>query len=324
MKIEHTIIIGAGPCGLSCAIELQRQGVKPLIIEKAGIVQTIYRFPTHQTFFSTSNKLEIGGIPFVTANWKPVRKEALAYYREVAKREELRIHTFETVNDVQKENDIFIVRTVTESGEDKYYKAKHIVVATGYYDQPKTLDVPGEDLPKVMHYFKEAHPYYKKDVVIIGGRNSAVDTALELYKANANITVLYRGKQYSPSIKPWVLPDFDSLVNKDRIKMIFQAEVTKITNNYVYYEVAGKEKVIKNDFVFAMTGYQPNIAFMKKIGIKIDEDTGKPHFNEQTYETNVNGIYVAGVVISGFDGNETFIENGRFHGEKIAQSIINS
>lgn len=324
MEIEHTIVIGAGPCGLSCAIELQKRGIKPLIIEKAGIVHTIYRFPTHQTFFSTSSKLEIGEIPFVTANWKPVRKEALAYYREVAKREDLRINTFETVEDVQKENALFTVRTVTGKGEEKFYKAKHIVVATGYYDQPKKLNVPGEELPKVMHFFKEAHPYYNKDIVIIGGRNSAVDTALELYKANANITVLYRGNQYSPSIKPWVLPDFESLVNKDRIRIEFCAEVTKITNDNVYYEVRGEEKVLKNDFVFAMTGYQPNIEFMKNLGINIDEDTGKPEYNEQTYETNVSGIYVAGVVISGFDGNETFIENGRFHGEKIAQSIFHS
>ncbi len=319
--IEHTIIVGAGPCGLSCALELQRYNIKPLIIEKGNIVETIYRFPTHQTFFSTSKNLEIGDFPFVTDKFKPVRNEALAYYREVVKRNELRINPFETVTNIMKKDDLFYLYT-NKNGQEIQYIAKHVIIATGYYDQPQYLNIAGENLPKVMHYFKEGHPYYNTDVVIIGGKNSAVDAALALYKAGANITVLYRGSTYSKSIKPWILPDFDSLVQKGRISMEFNAIVTEITENNVIYRVNNEVKHIKNDFVFAMTGYQPNISFLKKIGVNVDNTTGKPEKDENTFETNIPNLYVAGVIISGFNGNETFIENGRWHGKAIAASIL--
>ena len=319
--IEHTIIVGAGPCGLSCALELQRYNIKPLIIEKGNIVETIYRFPTHQTFFSTSKNLEIGDFPFVTDKFKPVRNEALAYYREVVKRNELRINPFETVTNIIKKDDLFYLYT-NKNGQEIQYIAKHVIIATGYYDQPQYLNIAGENLPKVMHYFKEGHPYYNTDVVIIGGKNSAVDAALALYKAGAKITVLYRGSTYSKSIKPWILPDFDSLVQKGRISMEFNATVTEITENNVIYCVNNEVKHIKNDFVFAMTGYQPNISFLKKIGVNVDNTTGKPEKDENTFETNIPNLYVAGVIISGFNGNETFIENGRWHGKAIAASIL--
>lgn len=317
---EHTIIVGAGPCGLSCALELQRRNIKPLIIEKGNIVETIYRFPTHQTFFSTSKNLEIGEIPFISEKFKPVRNEALAYYREVVKRNKLRINPFETVTNITKKNDLFYLYT-NKNGQEKQYITRHVILATGYYDQPQYLNIPGENLPKVMHYFKEGHPYYNTEVVIIGGKNSAVDAALALYKAGAKITVLYRGSAYSKSIKPWILPDFDSLVQKGKITMVFNANVTKITENEVIYRVNNNIKHIKNDFVFAMTGYQPNISFLKKIGVKVDSTTGKPNKDEHTFETNVSNLYIAGVIISGFNGNETFIENGRWHGKVIAASI---
>ncbi|MBO1003069.1 YpdA family putative bacillithiol disulfide reductase [Pseudogracilibacillus auburnensis] len=320
---EQTIIIGAGPCGLSCALELQKADINPLIIEKGNIVETIYRFPTHQTFFSTSFNLEIGDIPFVSEKSKPVRNEALAYYREVAKRNSLRIRPFEKAIDVKIVNNHLIELTTVKNNRECYYKAKNIVIATGYYDQPKFLQIRGENLPKVMHYFKEAHEYYDTDVVVIGGRNSAVDAALELQKVGARVTVLYRADSYSKSIKPWILPQFDSFVQKGDIQMEFHANVTEITEENVFYEVKGKQKKIKNDFVFAMTGYEPDIPFLKRIGLNIDSTTGKPIINEQTYETNIPNIYVAGVVVSGYNGNETFIENGRFHGKQIATSIIN-
>ncbi|MEI3610809.1 YpdA family putative bacillithiol disulfide reductase [Pseudogracilibacillus sp. SO30301A] len=319
--IEHTIIVGAGPCGLSCALELQRYNIRPLIIEKGNIVETIYRFPTHQTFFSTSKNLEIGDFPFITDKFKPVRNEALAYYREVVKRNKLRIHPFEAVRNIIKKDELFYLYT-NKNGEEIQYIAKHVIIATGYYDQPQYLNIPGENLPKVMHYFKEGHPYYNTDVVIIGGKNSAVDAALALYKAGANITVLYRGSTYSKSIKPWILPDFDSLIQKGRISMEFHAIVTEITENNVIYRVNNEVKYIKNDFVFAMTGYQPNISFFKKIGVNVDNTTGKPEKDENTFETNIPNLYVAGVIISGFNGNETFIENGRWHGKAIAASIL--
>lgn len=316
MQQEKVIVVGSGPCGMSAAIELQKLGVQPLIIEKGNIVDAIYRYPTHQTFFSSSDRLEIGDIAFITEKHKPVRNQALAYYRAVAERKELRIHTFETVTTVnQVENRFHVVTTKQE------YLADYVVLATGYYGQPNMLNIPGEELPKVSHYFKEAHPYFKRDVVVIGGKNSAVDAAMELHKAGAYVTVLYRGSQYSESIKPWILPEFDSLVQKEKVNMIFNATVCKITESAVFYKVGNEEKAIRNDFVFAMTGYRPDIDFLTSCGIEVDPKTGEPFYNEETYETNVAGLYVAGVVAAGFNNNKIFIENGRFHGGKIAESV---
>lgn len=322
MQQEDVIIVGAGPCGMAAAIELQEKGINPLIIEKDNIVNTLYHFPTHQTFFSSSDNLEIGEVAFITEKQRPVRNEALTYYREVAKRKELRIHSFEEVVDVKKEDNEFIIHTETKQQHNRTYKATYVIIATGYYDQPNKLHVPGEELPKVTHYFKEAHPYYDKHVVVIGGKNSAVDAALELHKAGAHLTVLYRGDSYSPSIKPWILPGFDSLVRKEKITLQFNANVTKITDDAVFYQVDGVEKEIQNDFVFAMIGYQPDIPFLHKIGIDTNPTTGIPNVDERTYETNIPGLYIAGVVVSGYNNNTIFIENGRFHGEAITKSII--
>ena len=319
---EHTIIIGCGPCGMSTALSLQKNNIDPLIIEKGNIVNTIYKFPTHQTFFSSSHNLEIGNMPFISSRKKPVRNEALAYYREVAMRNNLRINPFEKAVTINKENDKFIIKTKNIHNEEKIYKAKYVVIATGYYDQPNLLTIEGENLPHVMHYFKEAHPYYKKQVTVIGGKNSSIDTALELYHAHADVTVLYRGSDYSKSIKPWILPDFKSLVDYGKIKMIFDANITRIKKDSIEYHAAGKDISISADFVFAMIGYHPDTLFLESAGINIDKLTGRPQFNHQTYETNINNLYVAGVIISGLNGNETFIENGRLHGLKIANDII--
>ena len=319
--MEHTIIIGAGPCGIACALALQNKGIEPLIIEKGNIVNTIYHYPTHQTFFSSSDKLEIGDIPFINEKAKPVRLDALAYYREVANRRNVRIHPFEEMKHIKKMNEQLFQVVTHKNNEKLIYYAKHIIVATGYYDQAQLLHIPGETLPKVTHYFKEAHPYYKQNVVVIGGKNSAVDTTIELQRAGANVTVLYRGSNYSTSIKPWILPTFESLVRRELIQMEFNADVKEITQDKVSYTVNGKMKNIKNDYVFAMTGYMPDIELMRRLGIEIDLQTGKPKFNPETYETNVKNMYVAGVVISGYNGNETFIENGRHHSEKIAKYI---
>ncbi|WP_202171318.1 YpdA family putative bacillithiol disulfide reductase [Bacillus sp. USDA818B3_A] len=315
--MEDVIIVGGGPCGLAAAIALQEAGKKPLIIEKGNVVNSIYHYPTHQTFFSTSEKLEIGGFPFVTDSYKPKRNQALVYYREVAKRKQLRINAFETVLEVSKENSIFQVKTDKDT-----YQTQYVVIATGYYDHPNYMNVPGEDLSKVFHYFKEAHPYFDKDVCVIGGKNSSVDAAIELVKAGARVTVLYRGKEYSSSIKPWILPEFESLVKNGTIIMEFQAEVKEITPEHVIYSKEGEQKTIKNDFVFAMTGYHPDHKFLVKMGVGIDEETGRPIYNFDTMETNINGIYIAGVIAAGNNANEIFIENGRFHGGQIAQSIL--
>ncbi|MBB3867246.1 YpdA family putative bacillithiol disulfide reductase [Parageobacillus toebii NBRC 107807] len=317
MKEEKIIIVGGGPCGLAAAIALQDVGYRPLVIEKGNIVNSIYHFPIHQTFFSTSERLEIGGVPFITENRKPKRNQALAYYREVVTRKQVRVQTFEKVEQVEKQEDgTFLVQTTKEQ-----YRAQYVIIATGYYDNPNYMNIPGEDLPKVTHYFKEAHPYYNTDCVVIGGKNSSVDAALELVKAGARVTVLYRGSGYSPSIKPWILPEFDSLVRKGIIKMEFNAHVKEITEDAVIYEVGGEIKKIKNDFVFAMTGYHPDHEFLKKMGVGVDPETGRPLYDPETMETNVRGIFIAGVIAAGNDANEIFIENGRFHGEQIAACI---
>ncbi|MHA6251079.1 YpdA family putative bacillithiol disulfide reductase [Oceanobacillus sp. CAU 1775] len=321
MKQEEVIIIGAGPCGMAAAISLQKYGINPLIIEKENIVNSLYRFPTHQTFFSSSEKLEIGDVAFITEKQRPVRNEALTYYREVAKRKSLRIHAFEKVEKVEKTGKIFEVVTNDNQMNQKTYIAKNVIVATGYYDQPNRLNIPGDHLAKVSHYFKEAHPYFNKKVVIIGGKNSAVDAALELHKAGAEVTVLYRGSDYSKSIKPWILPGFDSLAKKEDIQVVFNANVTSITEEAVRYKVFEEEIEIENDFVFAMIGYQPNIQFLHGIGIETNKDTGIPTYNESTYESNVPGVYLAGVVTAGYNNNAIFIENGRFHGDIIAEDI---
>lgn len=319
MKQEEVIIVGGGPCGLSAAIELQKIGLHPLVIEKGNIVNSIYHYPTHQTFFSTSEKLEIGGVPFITENRKPVRNQALAYYREVVKRKNVRIHAFEKVHKVEKSaSGKFVIHTSKD-----LYEARFVIIATGYYDNPNYMNVPGEDLPKVSHYFKEAHPYFDKHVAVIGGKNSSVDAALELVKAGAHVTVLYRGSEYSPSIKPWILPEFDSLVKKEVIKMEFNAVVKEIKEESLTYVVNGEvEKTIQNDFVFAMTGYHPDHQFLQKMGVEIDQETGRPTFHPDTMETNVKGIFIAGVIAAGNNANEIFIENGRFHGELIARAIL--
>lgn len=317
MYQEEVIIVGGGPCGLAAAIALKEVGIDSLVIEKGNIVHAIYHYPTHQTFFSSSENLEIGNIPFLTPNHRPKRNEALVYYREVAKRKQLRIHTYEIVEKINQTADkSFQVYT-----NKRTYRAQNIVIATGYYDHPNYLNIPGENLPKVSHYFKEAHPFFNQDVAVIGGKNSSVDTSLELVKAGARVTVLYRGKKYSNSIKPWILPQFQSLVNHGKITMEFGAHVTEITEKKVFYNQNGKEKQMDNDFVFAMTGYHPDRQFLSTIGVQMDQDTGRPFYNPETMETNVAGVFIAGVIAAGNNANEIFIENGRLHGALIAKTL---
>ena len=286
MISKDAIIVGGGPCGLAAAISLQEKGLNPVVIEKGNIVNSLYNYPTHQTFFSSSENLEIGDVAFITENRKPVRNQALAYYREVVLRKKINVRAFERVEKVEKnEKGLFIVKTTKE-----VYSTPFVVIATGYYDQPNYMKVPGENLPHVFHYFKEAHPYFDCDVTVIGGKNSSVDAALELVKAGARVTVLYRGQNYSSSVKPWILPEFDALVRKGIIRMEFNAEIQSITEYCVEYIVDGSaEKSVKADFVFAMTGYHPDHTFLQKMGVDIDEQTGCPSYNPETMETNVDG-----------------------------------
>jgi len=313
---KDVIVVGGGPCGLSAAIELQKQGLDVLVIEKGNIVNSIYHYPTHQTFFSSSLKLSIGDIPFITAIDRPKRNDALVYYRKVAELKEIPINSFEKVEDVAKISTGFHI--LTEKDE---YLATNVVIATGYYDNPNQLGIEGEDLPNVYHYFEEAHPYFRKKVVVIGGKNSSIDAALELERAGALVSVVYRGSDYSPSVKPWILPGFDSLVRSGEIAMHFNAEVVKITDASVTIDIAGELFDIENDYVFAMIGYHPDHTFLKKVGISIEEESGRPSFDAETMETNVEGLYIAGVIAAGNNANEIFIENGKYHGEIIARAI---
>lgn len=316
MQKVEAIIVGGGPCGLAAAIELQNIGLSPIIIEKGNIVNAIYNYPTHQTFFSTSEKLAIGDVPFIIEQRKPKRNQALVYYREVVKAKKLQVNRFEKVESVKKVDGIFNVKTDKDS-----YETPYVVIATGYYDHPNYLHIPGESLPKVHHYFKEGHPFFDLNVLVIGGKNSAIDAALELNKAGAHVTVIYRGNDYSASIKPWVLPEFLGLVRDGEITMHFNTEVKEIRENVVIVEIAGQKETIDNDIVFAMTGYHPDHRFIREMGVEIDEQTGRPTFDPETMETNVQNLFIAGVIAAGNNANEIFIENGRFHGNMIAQKI---
>jgi thioredoxin reductase (NADPH) len=319
LKLIDAIVVGGGPCGMAAAISLKEIGLSPLIIEKGNVVNAIYNYPTHQTFFSTSEKLEIGNVAFVTENHKPKRNQALVYYREVAKRHHLKVNRFEIVEKIiRSEKGIFTVYTSKET-----YQTPYVIIATGYYDHPNELNVPGDNLNKVYHYFKEGHPYFDTDVLVIGGKNSAIDAALELHKAGARVTVIHRGSDYSPSIKPWILPEFESLARKGEINMVFDAKVKSIEKDTVTISQNGNESKIKNDYVFAMIGYHPNHSFLQEMGIDMDQETGKPFHYPETMETNVPGMFIAGVISAGNNANEIFIENGRFHGGLIAESIKN-
>ncbi|NWN84801.1 MAG: YpdA family putative bacillithiol disulfide reductase [Staphylococcus sp.] len=319
MQTVESIIIGGGPCGLSAAIEQKKKGIDTLVIEKGNVVDAIYNYPTHQTFFSSSDKLSIGDIPFIVEESKPHRNQALVYYREVVKHHQLRINAFEEVLTVKKINNRFTLTTTKD-----VYQCRFLTVATGYYGQHNALEVEGAELPKVMHYFKEAHPYFDQNIVIIGGKNSAVDAALELEKAGAHVTVIYRGSDYPKAIKPWILPNFESLVRHEKINMAFESDVTKITEESVIYEQNGDLIEIPNDYVFAMIGYHPDYNFLELIGIKINSNEygTAPVHNKETYETNVENCYIAGVIAAGNDANTIFIENGKYHGGIITQSIL--
>jgi len=316
MQQVDAIIVGGGPCGLAAAIALQNIGLKSMVIEKGNIVNAIYNYPTHQTFFSTSERLAIGDVPFIIEGRKPKRNQALVYYREVVRLKDIQVNRFEKVNSVVKNGAVFTVTT-----DKEVYETLYVVIATGYYDHPNYLNIPGEQLPKVFHYFKEGHEFFDTDVLVIGGKNSAVDAALELNKAGARVTVVYRGSEYSPSIKPWVLPEFEGVVRNEEVKMYFNTNVLEISEHEVVLENDGSKKSIKNDFVFAMTGYHPDHSFIRAMGVTIDDETGRPFFNPETMETNVEGLFIAGVIAAGNNANEIFIENGRFHGDCIAKTI---
>lgn len=278
---EHTIVIGAGPCGLAAAISLQRIGITPLVIEQRNIVHSISQYPTYMTFFSTAERLEIGDIPFTTANDKPTRLEALNYYRTAAQRHKLRIQPFMTVKRITKTDNGFLVDAINQYDEPFQYEAKYVIVSTGYFDHPNMLGIPGEELPKVSHFFREAHPYTGLEVAIIGGSNSSIDAALELERVGARVTIIYRGEHYSKSIKPWVRPIIESKVENGYIKMLFSSRVEKIENRTI--DVSTPDGVVKlaNDYVLALTGFHPDHEFLTTAGVTFEPKDIQPSIQKQ-------------------------------------------
>jgi thioredoxin reductase (NADPH) len=314
------IIIGAGPIGLSCALEAKKKGLNYLVVEKGTLVNSLYNYPVNMTFFSTSEKLEIGGVPFVSNNIKPTRSEALEYYRRVTIAADLNVHLFELVKNIKKENDLFVVTTTK-----KIYSAVNIIICSGFYDLPYLLNVPGEELPKVTHYYKDPHFYAFQKVLVIGASNSAVDAALETYRKGAEVTMVIRDKEIGERVKYWVRPDIINRIAEGTIKAYFNAAVSAIREREVEIKTPDGPLTIANDWIIAMTGYQPDLSFLQKIGIELSRDeTRKPFYNDDTHETNVKGIYLAGVICGGMDTHSLFIENSRIHAEKIIGNILKS
>jgi len=311
------IIIGAGPIGLATAIALKKEGIPAKIIERGCVVNSIHNYPKDMTFFSTSERLEIGGVPFISHGPKPTRREALEYYRRAAESYELDIHVYEEVQSVEGSDGNFTVSTDKDT-----YPAEKVVEATGFYDIPKKMNIPGEELDKVSHYYDEAHPYAWQNVLIIGGGNSAVDAALETYRTNANVTLVVRYDTIKESVKYWVKPDIENRIKNGEITAYFNSEVVEIKPDSVILKTPEGEKKIPNDFVLAMTGYQPNFELMEKFGIDLTDDKKRmPVYDDNTLETNRKGMYVAGVVCGGMDTSKLFIENTRIHANHIANHI---
>jgi thioredoxin reductase (NADPH) len=321
------IIIGGGPTGLACAIEALRAGFSHLVIEKGCVVNSLYNYPTQLVFFTTPELLEIGDLPFVCEREKPNRIEALKYYRRVADTYHLRVNQYERVLRVTGADGDFLVETeLAATGEKRSYRSRKIIVAIGYFDFPNVLGIPGEELPKVSHYYKDAHPFYDREVAIIGGANSAAITALDLYRHGAKVTMIHRGAELRRTIKYWILPDIENRIANGEVKACFQTIVTDIkpTTIRIRNLVTSEESELPNDFVFALTGYHADNDFLREIGVEIDPETMKPAFNPETMESNVKGIYLAGVVTAGKETGKIFIENGRFHGGQIISALSDS
>lgn len=311
------IIIGGGPIGLACAIEAKKAGIGYVIIEKAALVNSLYHYPVNMTFFSTSERLEIGGVPFVSNSPKPKRDEALEYYRRVAASFDLNIKLFEEVQQVTKVVNLFEVLTSKDT-----YTADHIIIATGFYDIPYLLNVPGEDLPKVTHYYNDPHYYAFQDVIVAGAMNSGVDAALETWRKGARVTMVIRGAEIGARVKYWVRPDIENRIKEGSIKAYFNSTIRQIREHEVDIDTPEGPLTIKNDFVIAATGYQPNLHFLKQMGIRLSDDAVQaPVLDPDTHETNVKGIYLAGVICGGMNTHRLFIENSRVHAEQIIAAI---
>ena len=315
------VVIGAGPTGLACGIDVKRAGLTVTNIDKGCLVNSLFNYPSNMTFFTTPELLEIGDLPFSSPNQKPTRQEALEYYRKCAEHYQLDVRQYEPVLKVDGSDNRFVVLTTNLHGHQREYRARKVILATGYYDRPNYMNVPGEDLPKVMHYYREPHPFFGLNVMVVGGKNSAAIAALELWRHGAKVTLVHRGPDIGHSVKYWIRPDIENRIKAGQVNAYFNTRVREITLEHVVLDTPQGKTTLPNDYVFAMTGYHPDFDFLRGLGIKLSEADKRPVVDPKTLQSNVPGIYLAGVIVAGMRTSEIFIENGRFHGQLIAADL---
>jgi thioredoxin reductase (NADPH) len=320
-EVFDFLVIGAGPTGLACAIEAQKAGLRVVVVDKGCLCNSLFHYPEHMTFFTTSELLEIGGIPFASPNAKPTRIEALEYYRQVAAYYKLDVRQYQRVERVTGADGDFTVHTMDRFGRTGELQGRKLAISIGYYDLPNPLGIPGESLSKVHHYYKDPHPYFEMDVMVIGGKNSAAIAALELWRHGARVTLVHRDAEMHQHVKYWIKPDIENRIKNGEIKAYFKSRAVEITQDAVVVETPEGRVTLHNDFVFAMTGYHPDFDFLKRLGVRSEGPDRLPMCNAETLESNVPGIYLAGVIVAGRRTNEIFIENGRFHGVQIARAL---
>jgi thioredoxin reductase (NADPH) len=323
-RIMDLAVIGAGPCGLGVGTAAHAAGLQCVIFDKRSITSSLARYPTYMTFFSTAERLEIGGVPFIPEGEKPTRREALKYYRRVADEYQLDIRQYEGVTELVRKDDVFSLRTRKHDGREAQYIARNVAVATGYFDSANTLGVPGEDLPKVLHEYTEGHAFFRQECIIVGGGNSAVEAALELHKSGARVTIVHFLDTLDARVKPWLLPDITARLREGVIRAHWRSRLAGIQAGSVTLrsEETGELTTIPNDWVLAMTGYTPDPQMLRGVGVVIDSASGIPQHDPDSMQTNVPGVYVVGVIAAGYQANHVFIENGREHGPRIAASIV--
>lgn len=320
-SIFDLLVIGAGPTGLACAIEAKRAGFRTVLVDKGCVCNSLFHYPSHMTFFTTPELLEIGDIPFPSPNPKPTRNEALQYYRLVAAHYKLDVRQYHAVTLIAGADGDFTAHLEDRFGRASELRARKLAIATGYYDLPNYCDLPGENLSKVMHYYVDPHPFYDTDVLVIGGKNSAAIAALELWRNGARVTLVHRGPEMHRHVKYWIKPDIENRIKNGEIKAHFNSIVAEILPDTVAIDTPDGRLTLKNDFVFAMTGYHPDFAFLERLGVRFEGPDKRPVCDEKTLESNVPGIFLAGVIVAGSRTNEIFIENGRFHGRQIAAAL---
>lgn len=315
------LVVGAGPTGLACAIEAQRIGLRVVLVDKGCLCNSLFHYPSNMTFFTTPELLEIGDIPFASPNQKPTRNEALEYYRKVAEHYQLDIRQYHHVQSVSGKDGAFVIRAVDRFERPRSFRSRKIILATGYYDLPNYLRIPGENLSKVMHYYQDPHPYSGLNVLVIGGKNSAAIAALDLWRHGSRVTLVHRGPAMHRHVKYWILPDIENRIKNGEIDAFFQSHVTSIDEDTTTIATPDGEKALSNDYVFALTGYHPDFDFLLALGVRLEGEDRLPACDPKTLESNVEGVYLAGVIVAGKRTNEIFIENGRFHGHQIATDL---